>query len=110
MPIEYYTARFANDAQGIAEKDRYARRMAAQGWKVSSELIDQGQFNGPTACCLASVCLPMGFLAGRGPSVVTVTFVRERSLLAGEKQCHACHAVITDADVFCTACGARFLE
>lgn len=35
--------------------------------------------SGGQACCLASICLPLGFLAQRTASVVNITLARETS-------------------------------
>ena len=64
MALEYQTVKFANDRNGIAEKNVVTDRMARQGWAVSSEAIEQGHFKGDEACCGAMICLPCGLLAG----------------------------------------------
>jgi hypothetical protein len=77
MPVEYITARFFNDNNGIKERHLYLSKMAAQGWRVVSESIDPSHMRGGQACCLASICLPLGFLAGRTTGTINMTLTRE---------------------------------
>lgn len=104
MP-EYHTARFPNDAEGIRNKNAFTTNMAAQGWRIASELIEQGHIKGGEACCGATICLPLAFLAGRTPSVVTVTFVRETMGFA-PLACSTCGQPLSAESKFCTRCGA----
>ena len=41
------------------------------------ETIEQGHMKGEEACCLAAICLPLAFTAGRTPNVVVVTMSRD---------------------------------
>src|SRR5579863_4667990 len=103
MSVEYHTAQFKNDSGGIAEKNSYTRRMASQGWRIASEVIEQGHFKGGQACCLSTMCcLPAGFLAGRTAAIVTVTFVREQ---ATGRFCPACGTPVPGEAAFCGRCG-----
>jgi|SRR5579863_2083998 len=103
MSVEYHTAQFKNDSGGIAEKNSYTRRMASQGWRIASEVIEQGHFKGGQACCLSTMCcLPAGFLAGRTAAIVTVTFVREQ---ATGRFCPACGTPAPGEAAFCGRCG-----
>lgn len=104
---EYYTARFSNDAAGVANKNAYTQQMAAQGWKIASELIEQGHIKGEEACCGAVVCLPLAFLAGRTPSIITLTFVREQTPLVSRYGfCQMCGSALVENARFCTQCGS----
>jgi len=79
MALEYKTVQFTNDADGIARRQIYLNQISSHGWKVVSESIEQGHMSGGQACCLASICLPLGFLAQRTASVVNITLARETS-------------------------------
>jgi hypothetical protein len=112
---EYHTVKFTNDAEGIRNKNEFTGQMAAEGWRIASELIEQGHIKGGEACCGALICLPFGFLAGRTPSVITVTFVRETTELAAIKSvqtwagkifCAACGQELPQEAKFCVQCGA----
>jgi hypothetical protein len=103
MSLEYYTAQFENDSSGIAKKNAYTQQMAAQGWRIASEVIEQGHIKGGEACCGAVICLPMAFLAGRTPSIVTVTFVRGEQAIG--RFCPACGTPVPGEAAFCGRCG-----
>jgi hypothetical protein len=102
VALEYRTVQFANDDEGLAQRNAYVAAMANDGWHITSELIEQGHIAGGQACCLASICLPMVFLAGRTASQVTITFAREKM-----KFCSACGARNLFDAVYCANCGSR---
>jgi hypothetical protein len=41
MALEYRTLRFANDSDGIRQKNKVTAQMAAEGWFISSEVIER---------------------------------------------------------------------
>jgi hypothetical protein len=77
MADEYQTLKFANDKDGIRKKDQSVTQMATSGWRVIGESIEAGHIKGGKACCLASVCLPLGFLSGRTRGAIVVSLARE---------------------------------
>ena len=77
MAIKYRTRTFPNTSQGINLKNKTSTELSKSGWKVVSEQIDPGHLRGGDACCLAFICLPLGFLAGRTKGVILVTYGRE---------------------------------
>lgn len=77
MSLEYKTLKFPNDIDGLRQKDESVTRLAASGWRVVEESVETGHMRGSEACCLASICLPMGFLSGRTPGSIVVTLTRE---------------------------------
>jgi hypothetical protein len=107
MSLEYYTARFATDSRGIAKKDDYSQAMASQGWKITSEVIEQGHIRGDQACCVAAICLPLILMAGRTPNVVIVTYSRDRpsTAVSALKICAMCGAGLEPNAKFCSSCG-----
>lgn len=111
MPAEYKTLRFPRTQAGWKEKDRVVNELAVQGWRVASESIAPGQLKGEKACCLASICLPLGFMAGQTPGAVVVTLVRD-SVTAGSsgeqgshRFCGKCGRQIEPGGNFCDVCG-----
>jgi hypothetical protein len=80
MAVEYKTVKFTNDEAGIRQKNVYATRMANEGWRIASEVIESGHIKGGQACCLASICYPWKFLSGRTPSMTVTTFIRVGSV------------------------------
>jgi hypothetical protein len=99
MALEYYTVKFANDAAGIGGKNVYTNQMAAQGWHIASETIEQGHMKGDEACCGFMVCAPLAFLAGRTPAMIVTTFARETGSMP--------RAIAPSPAVFCTKCGSK---
>lgn len=77
MPLEYKTLKFRNDGEGLQLKDSALTALAAEGWHVVSESIEAGHIRGSQACCLATICLPMGFLSKRTPANIVITLARE---------------------------------
>ena len=105
MALEYQTAVFEQDQSGLEERMRWINAMGVQGWRVASESIDPGHYKGGQACCLATVCLPMGFLAGRTSGSIRVTLCREGDGLG--KYCTSCGNRIASRGAYCGRCGMR---
>lgn len=76
---QFETLRFLSDEEGQADKNASLTYLTAKGWRVLSETIEQGHVKGGEACCLASICLPLGFAAGRTPNVTMVSIERDLS-------------------------------
>jgi hypothetical protein len=104
MPLEYHTAQFSTDQEGLNQRNAYLAQMSANGWHVVSEVIEPGHIKGGEGCCLASICLPMGFLAPRTDNIINMTFGREVKAAAG--YCTKCGKSLTGNN-FCTHCGAK---
>lgn len=75
--MEYITRKFENTRAGLAKKDATTRELASQGYRITSEQIEQGHVKGEEQCCGALICLPLIFLAGRTPGTIVVTYGRE---------------------------------
>jgi hypothetical protein len=73
---EVKTLQFPNTAAGQAKKNEALVHHLQQGWRVVSETVTQGHMKGDEACCLAMICLPLGFAAGRTEGVISVTLQR----------------------------------
>ena len=82
VALEYKTLKFRNDVEGLRQKDFALKELAAGGWRVVSESIEAGHMKGGQACCLATICLPMGFLAKRTPGQIVITLTREEAAAA----------------------------
>src|SRR5690348_7944767 len=109
MGVEYRTFRFHQNESGLADREQRIRQMSASGWRIASETIEPGRIKGEQACCFATLCLPLGFLAGRTPGIVTLTFVSGGlEAEAGTKRaCSSCGAELVPASKFCSRCGAQ---
>lgn len=111
--MEYITSRFENTPEGLRQKDAYTGQVAAQGFRIISEEIEQGHIKGQEQCCWALVCLPGIFLARRAPAVIVVTYGREDkpkmpSLITRVK-CSDCGAEQATGGKFCEHCGTNLL-
>jgi hypothetical protein len=106
MALEYHTVKFSNDGAGIGQKNIYANQMAAQGWHIASEVIEQGHIKGGEACCGFMICAPLAFLAGRTPAMIVTTFARETPII-GSKACPKCGAQTSAGSAFCAKCGTQ---
>lgn len=73
---EVKTLQFLNTPAGQAQKNKVLVEHLQQGWKVVSETVTQGHMKGDQACCLALICLPLGFAAGRTDGEISVTLQR----------------------------------
>jgi hypothetical protein len=69
----FETFEFPNSPAGQQTKNAVLTGATALGWVVSSETITAGRIKGGEACCLAAICLPFAFLAGRTDGKITVT-------------------------------------
>ena len=105
MALEYQTVKFANDRNGIAEKNVVTDRMARQGWAVSSEAIEQGHFKGDEACCGAMICLPCGLLAGEHRATLWSRTVEKISGVQQYVFCKSCGAVAAGVGDVCEPFG-----
>ena len=103
MPTEYVTQRFENTRAGIAQKDAFSTKMAAQGYRIVSEQAEAGHAKGGEQCCLFTLCIPCVFLAGRTTGTIVVTYGRDVSccpacgspVIAG-RQCEKCQQFAND--------------
>jgi hypothetical protein len=79
---EYMALRFPNNAKGQTEKLNAIKTYGQQGWKIASETITAGKFNGGKACCWASTgcCLPLAFTAGSTDGEINVTLEKDTQL------------------------------
>ena len=103
MSLEYVTQRFENSRAGIAQKDAFSAKMAAQGYRIVSEQVEAGHAKGEEQCCFFALCIPCVFLAGRTPGTIVVTYGRDVSfcpacgspVIAG-RQCERCQRLAND--------------
>ncbi len=102
--MEYVTQQFENTPDGLRYKDAYTQYLAGQGYRIISEQLENGHIRGEEQCCLALICLPAIFLAGRTPGIITVSYGREASY------CTWCGNPVTVQSLFCTNCGANLQE
>lgn len=107
MPLEYHTVNFSKDAVGISQKNVYTNQMAAQGWHITSEAIEQGHIKGGEACCGFMICAPLAFLAGRTPAMIVTTFARETPTTIGSAACPKCGTHVSVGTAFCGQCGSK---
>lgn len=73
----YLSLRYPVTASGQELKNRSINFLQRKGWKITGETIEPGHMKGDEACCLAMICLPLGFAAGRTDHVVTVSLQYE---------------------------------
>ena len=104
MPLEYKTLKFENSQAGIKAKNKSAEQLAADGWRIVSEQIDPGHMKGEQACCLATICLPLGFAAGRTTGTIMVTLGRDSVI------CPDCRANNPANARFCKGCGKQIVS
>jgi len=107
----FLTLRFLADANGQQRKVESLNWLSANGWHVASETIEQGNMKGSEACCLALICLPFGFAAGRTPNVTVVTMQRDRlqvfKLATNDGHAHEVRR-LDDNYVICLLCGLAY--
>src|SRR5207244_6356336 len=72
MP-DFRTLNFPNTPAGQQRKVQTLAQWSAMGWTVVSETITPGKYEGGTACCLATLCLPLAFLTPKDAGIITVT-------------------------------------
>ena len=75
----YLSLRFPVTAEGQRRKVRSINFLLDCDWKIVGEMIEPGHMKGNEACCLAMICLPLGFAAGRTEDIVTVNLQYEGS-------------------------------
>ncbi len=73
---EVKTLQFPNTPRGQTQKNQALAEHLQQGWKIASETITPGHMKGEEACCLAIICLPLGFAASRTAGTINVTLQR----------------------------------
>jgi predicted ATP-dependent serine protease len=74
--VEYKTLHFSNDIAGQKEKNKTLNSLAKSGWRVTSETITEGGFNGEKACCLGVMFPPLALCAGNKTGTINVTLER----------------------------------
>jgi hypothetical protein len=84
--------------------DGYTRHVAAHGYRIVSEQIEQGHIKGNEQCCYALICLPAIFLAGRTPGRIIVNYGREPKD-ESTKKCPFCAETIQKAATKYRYCG-----
>ena len=105
MGLEYQTGRFDNNSYGVEARMHWINQMAGQGWRIASETVEPGHVRGGQACCLATLCLPLGFAAGRTEGMIAVTLCKESGGLPGH--CSGCGHKVLLASKYCNRCGQR---
>jgi len=107
--MEYITHKFENTPAGLRQKDEYTKQLAAEGYRITSEQIEQGHAKGTEQCCWALVCLPGIFLAARTPGFILVTYGREAVVAPVQLYCTCCGAAIPEKATTCSSCGVDSL-
>ena len=100
--MDYVTKAFDNTPEGLKQKDAETRQMAARGYQITNEHIEQGHIKGNEQCCWALICLPGIFLAGRTPGQIIVTYGQ-----VVQFKCPSCDSPTRADAKFCTACGSN---
>ncbi len=72
MPV-LRALQYPNTTDGQRRKISDLQDYVGRGWTIASETITPGHLKGGQACCLAAICLPLGFAAGRDPGTINVT-------------------------------------
>jgi hypothetical protein len=101
---QFETLRFVASVNGQSRKVAALNLLSQRGWQIIGETIEQGHTKGGEACCLALICLPLGFAAGRTHNVSVVTIERDvESVLTPVDHQHQ-WARLDDNRIFCLAC------
>jgi hypothetical protein len=74
---EFHTLEFPATPDGQREKVRELREWTTKGWKIVSETIEPGKYEGCAGCCLFSICMPLVFLTPKTPGTIHVTLERD---------------------------------
>jgi hypothetical protein len=98
--VEFQTLQFPNTPEGQRQKVEKLAAESAQGWRIVSETIEQGEFKGGKACFLFMLCPAFAFLAGRHEGVISVTLEREQV-----RKCPYCAELIKAEALVCRYCG-----
>ncbi len=105
---QFETLRFSADAEGQKRKNLTLGYLCSRGWRVLSETIEKGNFKGGEACCLAFICLPLGFAAGHDPNISVLTVERDQPE-RGSIEPHKPRWIVFDDDrVVCDDCQLIF--
>ncbi len=107
--MEYITQKFENTPAGLKQKDEYTRQLAAQGYRITSEQLEQGHTKGSEQCCWALICLPGIFLAARTPGFIVVTYGREAAIAPVPLYCTSCGVAVPSNASTCGRCGVDLL-
>jgi hypothetical protein len=75
---EYQHLQFPNTTEGQQKKVKTLESMSRVGWRITSETITPGKFNGEKACCYYLICAPCAFLAGSSDGTINLTLEREK--------------------------------
>src|ERR1035438_78411 len=105
--MEYITRKFENTRAGLTQKDATTSQLASQGFRITSEQIEQGHIKGEEQCCGAVICLPLIFAAGRTPGNILVTYGREVEPPVPVQAlfCASCGARVSPETALCNSCG-----
>ena len=90
---EVKTLQFLNTPDGQARKNEALVEHLQAGWRIVSETVTPGHMKGNQACCLAMICLPLGFAAGRTDGVISVTLQRRGDVVSVNNSVSASHSV-----------------
>ena len=74
---QVFSLRFFGTRDGQRFKTQVLTFLTGRGWRVGRGFVRPGGIKGRNACCLAAICLPLGFAADRTPDVVTVNLVSD---------------------------------
>jgi hypothetical protein len=103
----FLSLQFDGSAHGQQVKSDVLTFLTRRGWRVVSESVQSGHVRGEQACCLALICLPLGFAADRTPDIVTVNLVTDRVLGAVTEHIHNPYRL--DAEHWMCAVCAKFM-
>ncbi|MFA6145940.1 MAG: hypothetical protein WC697_01230 [Patescibacteria group bacterium] len=74
---QYRHLYFPNNNKGQIEKIKTLEEESKKGWRVTSETISPGHFQGDKACCFFLIFAPCAFFAGSTNGQINVTIERE---------------------------------
>lgn len=99
------TLRYEASPTGQQFKNSVLIFLTGQGWRILSESVQPGHKKGGEACCLAFICLPLGFAAGRTPDVVLVNLANDNPPPTIGEHTHSPQDLDMDRS-FCVLCEA----